>query len=220
MRFDLSRSSPLDMLPRTHRQSDLAYIELQRLILEQAIAPGSLLNESELMTRLGVGRTPLREALQRLAGDGLVVVVPRRGTIVKAVTAEDARQIYEVRIELEALAARLAAARATEEDLADLDAALAESETAIAEDSNVIFDQRMHQLVARATHNSYLVETLSSYYTLSIRWLQFVRVERESLDAMRADHGTVVAAIKRRDPDVAAAAARTHLRVRLDRLGA
>jgi DNA-binding GntR family transcriptional regulator len=103
-----------------------AYYRLRDRIVTLRLAPGSLVNERELVEQLGVGRTPVREALHRLADDGLVEVYPRRGIYVGAVDVGDLRAISELRTELEGFAARLAAERRTPDDQTAIAGLLAE----------------------------------------------------------------------------------------------
>lgn len=93
---------------------------LRALIIEGALAPGARLNERELSERLGVSRTPLREAFRLLAAEGLLLQLPNRGVQVVALSREDVRHAFEVMASLEGLAGELAAARATDADLDDL----------------------------------------------------------------------------------------------------
>jgi DNA-binding GntR family transcriptional regulator len=103
---------------------------LRTLIIEGTLPPGARLNERELSERLGVSRTPLREAFRMLAGDGLLVQLPNRGAQVVALSAEDASHAFDVMASLEGLAGELAAARVTDADISDLRALQAEMETA------------------------------------------------------------------------------------------
>jgi DNA-binding GntR family transcriptional regulator len=95
----------------TRLVADRAYVELRDRIVTLHLAPGTALREDELMNEMGIGRTPLREAVKRLALENLVAVQPRRGTFVTAVEAADIQNITEVRAELEGYAAELAALR-------------------------------------------------------------------------------------------------------------
>ena len=91
--------------------AEAAYRYLLREIIDMSLKPGEVLNEADLQRRLGAGRTPIREALLRLAGDRLVTIHARRGTFVSDLNVTDLGAVYEVRTELERLAARLAAPR-------------------------------------------------------------------------------------------------------------
>lgn len=200
--------------PSPDRQSDRAYHALKKMLLALQIPPGKLLSEAELMRELGVGRTPLREAVQRLVADGILTVIPRHGTQVTAISGEDLRQIMEIRIPLEVQAAQLAAERATEKEVAALEAALSESETESAPDYYILFDYQMHTLIARAAHNKYLSESLARLYALSVRLFYSAHFQRERLDEMRKEHRMVVDAIRSRDPRAAGEVMRSHLTTR------
>jgi DNA-binding GntR family transcriptional regulator len=191
-------------------KSERAYQLLKGLILSVELLPGTLISEAELMERYQVGRTPLREALQRLAVEGLVTTVPRRGTFVSAVGVEDVRAVYEMRCRLDAFAAELAAERATAQEVAEMEQNLREAGAA-AEIDKTLFDQQMHELIARAAHNLYLYETLSRLYALSVRLFNLRHYQRETFEEMRVELGAVVQAIKSRDPEGAAAAALRHI---------
>ena len=108
--------------------SDRAYYAIRELIVTLELAPGSIVSERELQDRLGVGRTPVREALQRLENERLVEVYPRRGIFVSNVNVLDLAVLSEVRTVLEGFGARLAAERATESDRAEIAALIADVE--------------------------------------------------------------------------------------------
>jgi len=104
--------------------AERAYRELQALIVTGELAPGSLISETDLQAQLGLGRTPIREALRTLAYQRLVEVYPRRGMFVAALDPRDLSALSEVREDTEPFAARLAAERRTDEDVATIDALL------------------------------------------------------------------------------------------------
>ena len=106
--------------------SDKAYHAIRGLIVSLELAPGAVIDERELIERLEIGRTPVREALRRLAQERLVEVYPRRGMFVTGVDVRELARLSEVRVVLEPEAARLAAERANEADRAELGALLAE----------------------------------------------------------------------------------------------
>src|SRR5688572_10962031 len=94
--------------------TDLAYLHLEEMIVTLKLAPGQVVSEGELSVATGIGRTPIREALQRLARERLVSILPRRGIIVSAIDVKSQLRLLEVRRELERFIARAAARRATE----------------------------------------------------------------------------------------------------------
>ena len=147
-------SSPsVDGTPSPGLVAERAYVELRDRIVTQQLAPGTVLREDELMRELGVGRTPLREAVKRLALENLVAVQPRRGTFVTAVEAADIVNISEVRAELEGYAAELAARRLDDDHRAAAEALLREVEDLAApgdQDWLMRFDERIHRFTWEA----------------------------------------------------------------------
>ncbi len=109
------------MITATESLADQAYRRVRRMICTAELEPGAVISESELCEQLGVGRTPVREAVRALAAEHLIDVYPRRGMFVAGVDPRDLRSISEVREQLEPFAARLAATRRDEDDLAEID---------------------------------------------------------------------------------------------------
>ena len=178
------------------------------------LAPGSAVGERDLMERLGLGRTPVREALQALAREKLIEVFPRRGIFVSTVDAGDLAGLSEVRAVLESSAARLAAERATPADRAETERLLEELERAADgrdERALIELDQRIHRHVARTTHNRFLEETLNEYYVLTLR-IWFLALDRVArLEDAVDEHRVLLEAIRDGDADRAEAAMRTHV---------
>jgi DNA-binding GntR family transcriptional regulator len=152
--------------------SDRAYAELRERIVTLRLAPGTVLREDELMSELAIGRTPLREAVKRLALENLVAVQPRSGTYVTSVDAADIVHISEVRAELEAQAAELAARRMDGELRGRAEALLERVRTldrAADADALMALDEAIHRLAWEGSRNPYLIETLERYFVLSLR---------------------------------------------------
>ncbi len=194
--------------------SDQAYFRIRELIVTLELPPGALVSERELQERLGLGRTPVREALRALARERLVEVYPRRGMFVSGVDVRDLAGLSEVRVVLESHAARLAAERATEADRAEIAALLEELERTGDEDGErtlIDLDQRIHRHVYRCAHNPFLEATLNEYYVLTLRiwFLALDRVVRLE-DAVR-EHRELLEAIHDRDPARAEDAMRRHV---------
>lgn len=207
---------------KVHSLSAVAYYRLRDLLVTLELPPGAVLDERELMERLQLGRTPVREAVRRLAGEGLVSVFARRGTVVAAVDVRDLTHVSEVRTDLEALGARLAAQRADAADRSRARELLDQIESAPASAPSVTpspeairalirLDQRVHHCVHLATHNRYLQETLGEYLTLSLR-LWFLGLERvRRLDEAVGEHRDVLTAVLDGDGEAAEHAARSHV---------
>jgi DNA-binding GntR family transcriptional regulator len=152
--------------------SDAAYFRIRDQIISLELEPGTMIEESELMARLGIGRTPIREALNRLAWEKFVVIVPRRGIFVSEIAIADLPRIYEARMELEGFGARLAADRANEPEqhrMRELIVELKQLKNTVDNTELIRIDQNVHLQVYQATHNPYLISTLEQYYNLSLR---------------------------------------------------
>jgi DNA-binding GntR family transcriptional regulator len=181
--------------------ADRAYYAIRELIVSLDLRPGSVVNERELMERLDLGRTPIREAVRRLAQEQLVEVFPRRGTFVTTVEIRDLASICDVRSALESHAARIAAERASDADREELVALIAELDTGAHYDDRALmaFDERIHHAVYRATHNQFLVATLEEYYLLALRiWFLALEQPRE-LEQAVLQHRALLEAIVARD---------------------
>jgi DNA-binding GntR family transcriptional regulator len=194
--------------------ADRAYIQLRDRIVTLRLAPGSALREDALMGELALGRTPLREAVKRLALEGLVEVRPRSGTYVTEVEANDIVHIAEVRAELEAQAARLAAKRVTPEQRAAAAGMLAEID-AVAESSGVgpamDLDERVHRFVWEAAANPYLTDALERFWALSLRIWHLVLDRVPTLPHAVHEQRDVLDAVLAGDPRRAGARMRQHV---------
>jgi DNA-binding GntR family transcriptional regulator len=194
--------------------ADQAYFRIRELIVTLGLPPGSLVSERELMEQLGVGRTPVREALRALARERLVEVYPRRGMFVSSVDVRDLAGLSEVRTTLEPQAARLAAERATDADR-DQIAVLLEELDEVGDGSSeralMDLDQRIHRHLYRCTHNPFLEETLNEYYVLTLRiwFLVLDRVTR--LEDAIQEHRDLLKAVLAGDGAAAEEAMRRHV---------
>ncbi len=152
-------------------QSELAYRRILERIVSLEMPPGSVVNETRLREELGIGRTPIREALQRLARENLVRPVPHRGTFVTDVNITDLARITEVRVVLEAHAARLAAEKLAAPDREVIEELLELLSRAYVTDQRDLMqlDQKIHRAIYRAARNPFLEATLERYFNLSLR---------------------------------------------------
>jgi DNA-binding GntR family transcriptional regulator len=166
------------------------------------------------MRELGLGRTPLREAVKRLALEGLVEVRPRSGTFVTDVRAQDIVHIAELRAELEAHAARLAAMRLDDDGraiAAELDAALEAIEGTSALDAYMNLDERVHRFVWRTAGNPYLLDALERLWALSLRIWHLVLDRVQTLPAAVHEQRALLAALAAGDAGRAGACMREHV---------
>jgi DNA-binding GntR family transcriptional regulator len=172
------------------------------------LPPGALIDERQLVESLGIGRTPVREALRRLAQEQLVEVFPRRGMFVTGVDVRDLARISEVRAALEPEAARLAAERATDEERDEL-GALGER---IERGADLMgLDERIHRAVYAAAHNHLLEKTLGEYYVLALRiWMIALGRAEDLEDAVEA-HRDLIGEIVAGNAEGAAEIMRAHV---------
>lgn len=213
---------PTSILGATSRRRDeddslnsIAYRKIKDKIIALALPPASLIDEARLANELSIGLTPVRQALRRLALENLVVILPRRGTMVADLNFSDLQKIFEMRSELEALAAQLAAQRATPEQLSEMGNVLGEAETLIETGDNrslIELDRALHALIARAAQNEFLEQALDGLYCHVLRlWnlsLQRMDVLSEAMD----EHRQLLAAIQNRQGERAATIMRAHIR--------
>ena len=187
---------PEQSLPLSQR----SYLQIRKMIVTIDLPPGTILDENRLIQELDLGRTPIREALQRLSWEKLVNIVPRRGIFVSDIGITDLQRLFEMRTNLEILAARLASQRGTEEHWRLMENALSSfSNQEEPQDAKkiIIIDEFCHQIIYRATDNKFLRDTLEALYALCLRlWFYFlprlgdqvglIVQHRKVLKAMRA----------------------------------
>lgn len=208
------------------RASDRAYRHLLDDIQNGSLPPGAVLSEVEQSTRLGVSRTPLREALGRLAADGLLVQQSPRVTVVAGVDAADIRHLFEVRGALETTAARAAAQRGDAAVFSSLAAEFARTDIRAADGREAYYGliARFDRALDEAAANDHLSAALRTVRTHLVRVRRLARDNRERLAASVAEHRLIAAAIAAGDADLAAAATAVHLHnalsSALDSLGA
>ena len=198
--------------------AERTYVQLREDIITIRLPPGTLLREPELMHRLEVGRTPVREALLRLQRDGFVIVVARGGTFVSKIDISDLTAIYEARAKIESWVTRLAAERLSEperreaRELIDALQALAVPREL---DALLALDRRIHRFIYRSAKNPYLFETLDHYHNLSLRIL-YVALRRfpalmPGLDKVVQEQTDMLEAVCRGDADTAERIALNHV---------
>jgi DNA-binding GntR family transcriptional regulator len=195
------------------------YEQLRREIVEGRIRPRERLIEAELAERLAVSRTPIRESIQRLAADGLVIS-HRRGWVVREHSAQEIREIYEVRAALEGFAARLAAERATDEMLQEIRGIHDTYVKALSDASRghlVQHNDDFHDAVVRASGNARLADQIrrnTQYYFIH-RIGGFL--SDDEVRTSIAGHQELVDALLARDPNRAEFVARTRVLEGLDK---
>ena len=189
--------------------SERAYADLEEMIVTLKLAPGAAVSEQELAQRLGIGRTPIREALQRLAREGLVAILPRRGILVSAIDVKRQLRLLEVRRELERLIARSAARRATDEERRQFQDVAARFQESARVNDDLAFmrtDREFNSLCSAASHNEFAAGAMSLMHSLSRRfwYIHYKRAADMPLTAKL--HANIARAIAKGDGDAAAAA--------------
>lgn len=190
-----------------------AYQKLQEAIQSGALKPGTRLRENELAEWLGSSRTPVREALNRLQTEGLIVQEPRRGMIIAELDHNMVAELYVMREVLEGTAARLAARHASDveiamlREIADRDKTLNDDPVKLAKNNRLF-----HETLYRAAHNRYLLKTLSMLReSMALLGQTTLTVPGRSMTAFE-EHDAVVSAIERHDAAAAEDACRSHIR--------
>ena len=202
-----NRSQPVSL-------SQQAYERIRHQIISLQLPPGEVIDEMQLQKELGLGRTPIREALKRLSLEKLVTIVPRRGMFVTDIGITDLQRLFEVRLTLEALAARLAAQRGRQvhwDQMAAVLADLPDENTLIDNEILIAIDEACHQIMYEATENDFLEDILTTLYALSLR-LWYYSLSRIG-DMRRAilEHQAILEALQARDADRSAQLVRQHI---------
>jgi DNA-binding GntR family transcriptional regulator len=192
--------------------TDDAYAQLRRLIVTLELAPESALDELELQERLGIGRTPIREAVQRLQRDQFVRVVPRRGVFVTAVDPSQLSTLFETRAVVEPYAARLAAQRGTEHHWEEMERVLIRAGRLSDPTKLLALDRHCHEIMWDAAQNHYLTDTVEMLYTHSERvWHLYLRNVADMHSALD-EHRQVLNALRARDQATVGALIEAHVR--------
>ena len=203
-------SKTVGMNLKTESMTDRAYDRLEELIVTLQLAPGAVLSENALATELGFGRTPIREALQRLAREGLVVILPRKGILVSEINPRNQLLVLEVRRELERLIARTGALRRTEEERLQFLEIADEMEKASRNNDDIAFmryDQALNLLEVKAAHNEYAQRAMAQTHGLSRRFWYMHYKEAADLPLCAKLHADLARSIAEGNSDAAAGAA-------------
>jgi DNA-binding GntR family transcriptional regulator len=191
-----------------------AYQELKRIILEGQVAPGRKLNEGELAKALGISRTPVREAINRLEKEGLVEIFPQRGAFVIQITERDVYELFLIRENLEGLAARLAAERTTAAGLARLEACVEGFQEPFRDKDIQRYsreDLKFHQAIVLLSDARRLIQLVSALHD-HIRMFRLTsRGVPDRMKTSLADHRHIIDALRKKDPIEAEHWMRRHL---------
>jgi DNA-binding GntR family transcriptional regulator len=195
------------------RLSDKAYHLIRQRIITLDLPPMSAIDEQTLMEDLQLGRTPIREALQRLAAENLVEIIPRRGMFVADIGLTDLHQVFELRMMLEGFCARLAAQRASESQLAEMQMLIEELDRLPNDDRKalMVIDEEFHELLYQAAANEFLADTLRRLHALSFRIWHLVLDRLGSVRGAMEQHVEITRALKARDEAQAEALLQQHI---------
>lgn len=193
---------------------DVVFQTLRQAILKGELQPGERLMEIKLAERLGVSRTPIREAIRKLELEGLVVMIPRKGAAVANITEKDTKDVLEVRRTLEMFAVEVACERITEEQLVQLKEAAKEFEASkgsmdlirIAET-----DMSFHEIIYEATHNERLVQMLNNLRENMYRYRIEYLKDPNYYDSLVKEHRDILNAIEAGDKERAGVCMRDHI---------
>lgn len=197
------------LTPNTVSLTDKAYLKLEEMLVTLQLTPGEVLSEAALASRLAIGRTPVREALHRLAREGLVTILPRRGILVAEFNIKSQLKMLEVRREIERLLARSAAERATLDERRQFEA-LAQQLRQAAEQNDAIqfmrLDQHFNRLVTQAARNEFASKAIALMAGLSRRFWFMHYQHVNDIPLAAGFHVTIAAAIAQGNDRAAAAA--------------
>lgn len=193
---------------------EVVFESVRGAIISGALKPGERLMEVQLAEKLGVSRTPIREAIRKLELEGLVIMIPRKGAYVADLSIKDITEVLEIRAALEGLASGLAALRITEEEIDQIELNAKQFHKAIEDndfDGIVQADIEFHDNIFKATRNEKLMQINNNLREQVQRFrIMYISKSNKSMDLAR-DHYEIAEAISKRDIDAAERIARKHI---------
>ena len=198
---------------------DIVFQTLRNAIIIGELQPGERLMETQLAEKLGVSRTPIREAIRKLELEGLVIMVPRKGAQVAQFTEKDIQDVLEVRAALESLAAKLACKRMDDRSFLKLQLAIAEySYAAKNKDLEMMIekDVEFHDIICNATQNDKLIQLFNNLKEQVNRYRITYLKNVEDSETVEAEHLAILEALKNKDEDVASLLASKHIHTQCD----
>ena len=194
------------------------YELVKQMAISFELRPGGRLNELAIARKIGVSRTPLREALNRLTSDGFLTFSPKQGFFRKPLSVKEITDLYELREKIERGVARLAVERATEEQIDRLEAFLAESMkvTGVSTSDILDLDEQFHEQLAAMTGNTEIMHALKNLND-RIRFVRWVNMEGRR-EHTQGEHHAILKALRKRDADRAEALIGGHIMLRQDQI--
>ncbi len=196
------------------RDSDVAYERLRTKIIELQFQPGMMIDEPTLATEVGLGRTPVHEAVARLVIDRLVTVMPRRGLMIAPIGLELVREIFEAREILECGNAYFAVQHATDADIAELRQMVASAEDARNEFDVLRFledDQRIHRFLSSIVHNAFLRDATERILLHNLRFWRYYFSTHQALPKTMVSHWPLLTALEQRNANLTRNAMYEHI---------
>lgn len=192
-----------------------AYQAIKHKIVSLQLPPGAVIDEAALIEELGLGRTPIREALQRLALEKLVDIVPRRGMFVTEIGITDLQRLFEVRMVLESMAARLAARRGQPDHWRRMEGVLSrlnDGSDNLDNEVLIAIDEACHEIMYEAADNEFLYDALSGMYALSLRLWYYSLSRIGKMRSTVLEHRDILEALRAGQEERAASLLRDHIK--------
>lgn len=193
---------------------DVVFNTLRQAILKGELEPGERLMEIQLAERLGVSRTPIREAIRKLELEGLVLMIPRKGAEVAKISEKSLRDVLELRRSLEELAIELACQRMTQEEIDELEDAQRAFRKAVDSKDVMLMaetDEKYHEIIYQGTKNSRLVQILNNLREQMYRYrLEYIK-DADKRQILLIEHDNILKAVRNRKVAEAKAAMREHI---------
>lgn len=193
---------------------DVVFNTLRQAILRGELQPGERLLEIHLADKLGVSRTPIREAIRKLELDGLVIMIPRKGAVVAEITEKSLRDVLEVRKALEELAVKLACKKIKDEEIDELKRATKEFEDALKDGDITVYaeaDVKFHDIIYRTTDNQRLIQLLYNLREQMYRYRVEYLKRDDSHEKLLEEHQYIVDMLEKRDEKCAMEAICRHI---------
>ncbi len=193
---------------------DVVFNTLRQAILRGELQPGERLLEIHLANKLGVSRTPIREAIRKLELEGLVLMIPRKGAVVAEITEKSLRDVLEVRRALEELAVKLACEKIQDEEIEELKVAAKEFEKALGTGDVTVYaeaDVKFHDIIYRTTDNQRLIQLLYNLREQMYRYRVEYLKREEVHETLLAEHQHIIEMIEKRDEKRAVEAVCAHI---------
>ncbi|MBP3663863.1 MAG: GntR family transcriptional regulator [Tyzzerella sp.] len=193
---------------------DVVFNTLRQAILRGELQPGERLLEIHLANKLGVSRTPIREAIRKLELEGLVIMIPRKGAVVAEITEKSLRDVLEVRRALEELAVKLACEKIQADEIEELKVAAKEFEKALGTGDVTVYaeaDVKFHDIIYRTTDNQRLIQLLYNLREQMYRYRVEYLKREEVHETLLTEHQHIIEMIEKRDEERAVEAVCKHI---------